>query len=185
MGAITRGWIQCAVWIRSLGRYDDVRAVGPLTYALGLREDYCDGLQQVAVQQLTKLLPRMTARDAELLDPEHRATLAGQLTQSPNGNLVLAILKAFRHIGSEKELRAVGLLATGCWPTYWDPRVHDAAVECAGAMRERLANEAKTAHLLRPASAPDDTLLRPASAPSGDVDVLLRPAEQEAPRDGS
>jgi hypothetical protein len=61
-----------------------------------------------------------------------------------------------------------------------DARVRQAAEDCALAIQARLHPRRDADLLLRPTSAPTDTLLRPASAPSSaDTERLLRPAEPE------
>jgi hypothetical protein len=166
--------------ISALARYDDIRAVGPLTEALDYRDR---GLADAAVPKLAEFLPRLQSGDAALLDDAQRRILDRVLLKHRKPDLVLAILAAYEQVGDAKSLEAVERLAAGEGRCAKDRRVREAAIDCHAALKQRAQAERDAQTLLRPVYTgdPEGTLLRPAHGP-GDADakVLLRPAMEPA-----
>jgi HEAT repeat protein len=155
-----------------LAQYDDLRAIGPLLEALNCPEPDVRVLSELA---LARLLPRLTAADAALLNEEQYLCLFRAL-YSRYTDLVVGVIRAFREIGDERALLTVRQLA-GRPPR--SPRqqfIHRAARECLPALQERLERERAGNVLLRPASQPTETLPRPVMTdPDHDPEVLVRP----------
>ena len=185
----------------ALVRFDDVRTVGPLVESLPFRY-----VGAVAAQALVRLLPRLRATDAALLDPTQRARLNRAL-EGENTALTLAILKAYEQVGDVTALSEVQKIAdvrgmkirraarrllyhgfgastsrTNEIPNSEIPRVAAAAKECLPFLRQSTERRQSDQELLRPAdgnTTPSDILLRPA-APQASADPpnqLLRPTD--------
>jgi hypothetical protein len=160
----------------------DARSLFPLLCAM--RDNR--RLASVLERRVTEILSSAAECDIDSITLPTVSMLSDQIARSRNVRFVKAALSVLDRIGDWHALRQVDRLGYGQGETGDEPSVQDAARKCAASVRKRLAEQRATATLLRPASAPDDALLRPASASGdADVDVLLRPAEQEAPRDGS
>jgi hypothetical protein len=151
---------------RKLAMHDDVRGVGPLAEAL----DWPDSdIQMVAARALTRLLPRMQATDANLLNSGQRANLYRKLHPYQTGqqtDLQLAILKALEQIGDEAAVPHVRRLAGSFGLTSRQKQVKQAAIDCLPYLNARAAQ-------LRVSQ----TLLRASSATGTSADMLLRPVE--------
>jgi len=184
---------------RSLAEFDDLRAVGPLVDAVGMGDA---GLQQLAEESLSKLLPQLKATDSELLSPVQRDVLrkrAGRVFQAEialqfgkrriplyrrrnaNDEFLVALLKAWEQIGGEEELKVVEGLAAGKGLGA-NASVQAAAEACLPALRNRVDEDRAKATLLRPAAAEAsvDTLVRPVTAPRDvNIDILLKPSQPE------
>lgn len=94
---------------RAILEFDDLRIVGPLAEALDITEDT---IGRLAEEELIRLLPRLKASDAHLLDPTQRACLNRALCRG-NTALTLAILKAWEQVGDTFALTTVERLAEG------------------------------------------------------------------------
>jgi hypothetical protein len=176
-----------ATILRALRGVSDIRSIPHLLRAMPAT----GRLMSHAEHRLIQLLPRVCSDDRNAISSSTPWLIIRHLDWTRDPEFVIASVQALVHIGDKLALSKIERIAAGKHRTARDPRVSEAARECAAALRERLAAANTAATLLRPASAPDDTLLRPASAPVGDVDVLLRPAgaetaaqpEQEVTRD--
>ena len=95
--------------VKQIAVLDDIRAVGPLADALELD---AKSIRTVARKALTRLLPRLQASDAHLLNADQRASLHRAL-KSKDEEFVIAALKAYEQVGDEKALPYVERLAEG------------------------------------------------------------------------
>lgn len=170
-----------------LAQYDDVRGVGLLVEMLGFNLE--KDLRAEIEMALIRLLPRLQASDASLLNAGQRAVLNFFLARkrAPKGRteLTIAILKALEQVGDDKSLSIVTILAEGQGSAAADDAVQVAARECLPFLRRRVELQHAGEQLLRASSydagttAPDE-LLRPASS-SGETEPeqLLRAAAAE------
>ena len=150
--------------------FDDISIVGPLVDALGFRDEI---IQQDARQGLVKLLPRLQADDAHLLNGEQRERLR-QMLFTNHTELAVSILKAYEHIGDGAELEAVERLLQNA---IWDVDVRDAAEACLPYLQGRAQQMQSSRTLLRASqhATTPDILLRPAnSVQTEDETQLLR-----------
>jgi hypothetical protein len=164
---------------KELAEFEDIRSVGPLAEAL----EYQDReLKAIAESKLTRLLPRLRASDASLLDEEQRKCLYRAL-RGRDTNLILAVLKALEQIGDEQAVPFVQKLANGEGLAARNSGIRAAAQECLPALQERAERERASRELLRAASAsdtPSDVLLRPAGGTiEADPQQLLRASGAE------
>lgn len=171
--------------LTELAEYDDIRAVGPLTDALGFKQVRLGTLGSASLVNITKvagiaeaklseLLPRMRASDAHLLNPEQRRNLCAAVQFSHNVDFVVGALRAFEQIGGEDVLVTVEKLANREPRSAGARQIRQAAEEALPAVRQR-AEQAQSARIL----------LRPASSPEGPAEVLLRPAQGPGATDES
>jgi hypothetical protein len=151
----------------SLIHSDDLRIVPPLIQAAATVE--ISGT--AAVMLLTRLLTRMRASDAGLLNPEDRTLLhTAMIKHSHNREFVLASLQALQQIGDVASIPTVQRLAE---PTYWraaDPAVRGAALECLEFLKQRAA-----------LAEANQTLLRASDAGANSTEMLLRPVDNAIP----
>jgi len=125
----------------TLTRWVDIRAVGPLAEAL----EHEDGqVYARIVRALTRLLPRLTDKDADLLNAEqrdclHRALLNGDPNRE--ARFLIAILRALAQVGDARSLPAIETLAASGADTRHEKRVRGAALRCLAALRKRRARE--------------------------------------------
>jgi len=152
---------------RALVRFDMPAAAGPLAEALQI--DDAD-LRHAAERALIRLLPRLRATDAPLLDDEQHACLNRALA-GRNAALSHAILKAWEQVGDDRDVPAVQSLAEGGGPSRNDDALRSAAWACLPSLHAN-ADRRRT----------ESTLLRACSAATGD-DALLRPAEHSQSTD--
>jgi hypothetical protein len=146
-----------------LAELDDIRAVGPLAEALEFEDDQ---IRTIVVNALARLLPRLKASDAPLLNSEQRACLYRALQQStlpPLSRLTLPILKALEQIGDEEALPQVESLLR---QPYLNSEKRAAAETC----REFLIQNAEQKRIRK-------TLLRPVETVEAHPETLLRPAQ--------
>lgn len=167
---------------KRLAQFDDVRAVGPLVDALGFQDK---DTRNVAGEALVRLLPRLQASDASLLNVEQRRLLTRAL-DGKNQPLSLAILKALEQVGDEQSLPTVERLAKGLGPS----ALQQAARNCLPTLTMRVEHLRASAELLRAADGnmtPQGVLLRPAAATQTEIDpsVLLRSAASSTPPSGN
>ncbi len=162
-----------------LAKQEDVRAVGPLAEALSLQDK---NVYAIAAGALIRLLPRMQASDATLLNDDQRACLHRQL-KGKNTELIQAILKAFEQVGDSKAIPFVEKLSEGEGAAAKDRRIREAAIVCMPFLQAQAERERAARTLLRAASSPDDPstlLLRPAQGVTEvDASRLLRPSVPE------
>jgi hypothetical protein len=167
---------------RKLAERTDVRLAGPLIQVLSWPEDE---LHVAARYALFRILPRMRASDARLLNAEHRRVLH-RVLRSADYAFIEVILKALEQVGDETSIPSVERLANrrAWWPD--DRRIRDAARECLPALKARLEGAGHT--LLRPTGAADEpaeTLLRSVrNTNHRPEDELLRPPQEELPDTG-
>jgi len=191
---------------RSLAQYEDIRSIGPLAEALefGDRE-----IHTIAVDALIRLLPKLQASDAALLDDAQRSSLRRMLSRglrdvriafiwsvrkdgrhhAPNHRhfkfspeLAVVILKALEQVGDERDLTVVQRIAEGAGRAGRFGPVRNAAAACLPYLQQRVDEQRARQTLLRAAGAsptPADLLLRPARGVSGDDLQLLRACLQD------
>jgi hypothetical protein len=169
-------------WSRDVNKIlalEDVRTVGILAETL----HYPDAALSAAMRKgLLRLLPRLQASDASLLNAEQRASLNRVLPTNDHA-LVLAILRAWQQVGDGEAIPAVEPLAAGeSVLAQRSPEIQQAAQDCLPFLRLRAEWERIGGTLLRAAEAPTTdpaTLLRSIEdatmADSGEH--LLRPTE--------
>jgi hypothetical protein len=147
----------------ALARYDDLRAVGP--FASMVRAS--TGEIRASIEKgLIRLLPRMQASDAHLLNESQRSELSLVLGQWPvNQDLVKAILLAWQQVGDEKAIPVVESLAHN---DKRPPELRRAAEHCLPYLRQSAA-DLKSAQ----------TLLRASDAGGSNPEELLRAASDE------
>lgn len=166
---------------RKLAEFEDIRIVGPLAEALEFGDKNMRAI--ITEEALIKLLPRLQASDAHLLNEDQRACLNRAL-KGKNTQLVLAILKAYEQVGDEKALPCVEKLAEGEGRSGKDERVQAEAIECLPHLKARIEQQRASQTLLRASDAiatPPEVLLRPAEATVSDTppEQLLRASTQE------
>jgi hypothetical protein len=156
---------------RRLAQLDDLHCVGPLVEIWGGVGSlgFDRKTRKLAAHALTRLLPRLKASDAELLNEKQRAILRNALDM--NGYLawgryrdtdfLVAILKAFEQIGDWRCEPHVRRMAE----TSKNKRVQEAARNCLPYL-EALAIKGRVG----------ENLLRSSDKPASGPDVLLRPA---------
>lgn len=170
-----------------------VRAIGPLIDSLTSGSSLRS--RKTIYLALTRLLPKLQATDANLLNASRRRLLNRFLTVElwPRGlgpgpsdlPLSLAILKAYEQVGDAKAIPVVEKLAN------LEPRnersraVQQAAQACLPLLQSHTVPLDQTQTLLRAASqrgATADVLLRPATdTDTAPADQLLRAADRETP----
>ncbi len=155
-----------------LARIDDVRAVPPLVEALPSDDGHIRRLTQAA---LVRLLPQMRATDSALLSEGHHAILNREL-MGRNGELVIAILRAYEQVGDSIDLLPVERLARRLTFAPRGSAVRDAVESCLQYLRARARNESISHRLLHPADVPGpaEALLRPAGCGEANPRLLLR-----------
>ena len=159
--------------VEALAKSNDVRIVGPLCDTLSFRDAE---MAKIAQETLIKILPRLQASDAHLLNREQRDRLYGTLT-SGNKPLTLATLKALEQIGDEKAIPEVEKLANGTrFANIEENEIRDAANHCLPFLRERAAAQKAGQELLRASGLNMNTadLLRPTSSQATEPQELLR-----------
>lgn len=163
-----------------LAQFDDVRAVGPLVDSLKYQDRT---VTKTAEAALTRVLPKLRASDAEMLNDNQRDALTGYLRLEKCAKqkaLILAILKAYEQVGDGRALPFVRNLAAPdpAWMAF--RAVTLAARECLPYLEARAEKERQAQTLLRAVENPvsdSEILLRPASGVSSlDQELLLRPA---------
>jgi hypothetical protein len=157
---------------------EDLRIVGPLAEMVVFQSG--GGASAIATYLLTRLLPRLQASDADLLNTNQRACLYRSLTTvTNNSDYLIAALKALEQIGDGEALPFVERLAEGRQRTAGAERVQVAARDCLPYLRLRADKARASQTLLRASSAsdtPPNLLLRPAqSRDDAEPEQLLRP----------
>ena len=155
---------------------EDIRAIAPLLDALGPRPDH-DPPQIRAV--LARLLNRVRASDANLLDRGQRGVLYRELgRETLTGEQIeftVAILRALEQIGTGEALPYVAQLARRTYPRPAPLNVLSAAQRCLEFLQQRGGSQTIRQTYLRASdknTTQPDTLLRPAD------DTGATPAEQ-------
>jgi hypothetical protein len=160
--------------LKSAANLEDIRLVGPLVELLKFEDA---GIKRLAGETLIKLLPRLKASDAFLLNTTQRALLCKALMARVNAeSFRIAILKAFEQVGDSTCLATVQRLADGEIANEAEARVRDAARECVPYLQARLEQEKAAQSLLRPSAAghSSETLLHPVAASPTEPALLLR-----------
>lgn len=173
---------------RMLAKFDDVQAVGRLAEAL----EWPDvETRHLAAEALTRLLPRLKASDAALLNPAQRACLYEALTPANvSGNAVfqVAILQGLQQIGDADAVPYVQRLANMTPNSASRKWVQETAQECLPFLLERAEQRRSHQTLLRasaPAGTPSEMLLRPAGGtPETDPQKLLRASSADEAAQG-
>lgn len=152
---------------RRLANTDDIRAVGPLAEAL----EWPDAVvQQMASKALTRLLPRLTGTNGNLLNPQQRAILYRHLKMSNihrNYLLMKAILKALQQVGDLAAIPVVERLAQAHAYTERQRTIKRLAEDTLPLLAISAKQQDASAQLLRASSANDtaaNQLLRGAMA---------------------
>jgi hypothetical protein len=164
--------------VQNLASCEDPQVIGSLIDTLGMsdpsrksrfRDRFLDETQAMARAALVRLLPRLQAGDADLLNKEQRNTLHQILAcELPyvwreDAALNVAILKAFAQIGDQRELTLVEGIVVGRGKPH-HILVREAAQACLPQLKQRIQQQAQASQLLRPAEDNEtqaDTLLRP------------------------
>lgn len=170
-----------------LGKIEDLRLVGPLICASEVNAE--------GKPVLTKLLNRLKASDADLINPEQRAILHRQLAATTQDwkdqgaaetAYILAILKALEQIGTKDSVKPVSQLAGAKPKTDAGCKIRDAARECLPFLQARAEQQEISQTLLRAAcqTTPHEELVRAATfSRMEDTDQLLRASIGEARTD--
>jgi hypothetical protein len=146
---------------------NDLQIVPPLIQAAATVE--ISGT--TAVMLLTRLLPRMRASDANLLNADDRTLLhTAMVKHARNRGFVLAALKALQQIGDRASIPTVKRFAERGNRRGADPAIRDAAQECLEFLRQRAA-----------LSEANNTLLRASSSGDTPTDILLRAVDSPLP----
>lgn len=131
-----------------------------------------------AAAELCRLLPNLEDEEALRLTERQRRSIYRLLTYDDKG-LIIAALKFVERYGSRQAIPLVTRLAEGKGRAM-DNDVFKRAESCLKILQDRLAQNSKTALLLRPAEAAptvQNTLLLPAKGgPTDDTDSLVRPS---------
>ncbi len=157
-------------YARNLLIFDDVKIVGPLVDALAFGDEVT---QQDARKALVRLLPRLQASDANLLDGKQREQLR-QMLFTDYTELNVSILKAYEHVGDGPELEAVERLLQNA---IWHVEARDAAEACLPFLQWRARQMQSSQTLLRASqhTTTPEILLRPAgNSQTEDETQLLR-----------
>jgi hypothetical protein len=159
---------------RSLEKWGDVRAIGPLAEAFSIR-----GIDKtVLTGALARLLPKVKASDAHLLSPHQRSALFGtlKLDRKEHADFLIVLLDAIAQIGDPSARPYVATLIERQPQTSEEQRLFEAAYACRGVLLEAEQLEQQKQTLLRAADETDQSasLLRPASSQQTDESVLLR-----------
>jgi len=172
-----RGLFRLKGLMNNLANISDLRIAGPLIEIAALEEGVAN---KMAVQLLTRLLPRFRASDAKLLtDGQHAALLRTLNRANGNPDYFVAVLKALEQIGDARALPVVESLAAGRRATVAPRRVQASAQDCLPYLRIRCDQQRASQTLLRASDAAGmqpDTLLRPAQGVGkAEAIELLRP----------
>lgn len=166
---------------QQLAEFEDVRTIGPLLEALELGYSKVTRVIETA---LLRLLPRLRASDANLLNSKQRRALARLLTTTRKTELQLAILSALEQVGDGSAVSAVKRLANEPGRTPARLRVQQAAQACLLFLEPRVEQEKSSRQLLRassPTAATPETLLRPAQGVTAqEPEQLLRASGEDA-----
>ena len=182
---------QIKVVICAVATTEDVRCVGVLTDALNLGV----GIElYLLMRTLTRLLPKLTVDDAQLLNTRQRRILIATLEDASDifnynridfnaddlADLSIKIIQMFSIIGDNGAINSVEKLAVMTSHADEQTRVRDAAIHYLPLIQQR-ANEENDSHILLRASntgAPLNQLLRPAAPTTNETDAqqLLRAA---------
>ena len=136
-------------------------------------------------QALTKILPKLRASEASLLNSYQRTVLRTALNRHKYGksdeytDFQVAVLKSYEQIGGEDDIDTVTQIAASTM--IYDLRVKAAAIECLPYLNQRIVEVKEKDELLRASSfaeIPNRELLRPAQG-VGDTPAidLLRPSK--------
>ncbi|MDE2125441.1 MAG: hypothetical protein KGJ62_02505 [Armatimonadetes bacterium] len=170
--------------MRALIDFDDIRVTGAVVEMLQLRDSWMYGL---ACRSLCRLLPRLRASDAAILNANQRSILNGVLPRAANHrpDLARAILAAIGQVGDAASLPAVTALATMRPGGRVRQDVVTAAQDCLQLLEPRAAAEESRRQLLRAAGniGHEESLPRPAAPTAVDTIGLLLPSAA-VPADG-
>lgn len=166
-----------------LAELDDIQAVGRLAEALWWPDTH---IRYIAAQALTRLLPRLRASDATVLNSSQRNALYRMLTLSSartSATLITTILKALEQVGDSAAIPYVDALAKNKPLTISQKRIVEAAAACLPYLQDQARHTMESQQLLRAASSapiPPQELLRAAFAtPEQDAAHLLRAGTAE------
>lgn len=172
-----------------LSTIEDLRAVGPLAESLQIEEKT---VRTQVESALIRLLPRLQASDAYLLNTEQRACL-NRVLQGKNDELIIAILRAYEQAGDETALPYVETLARKAPDNSMPARIAETAETLSDTRMEPKTSSLLPANVAEAAQAclpslrirveqqrASQTLLRGASANSVAPGILLRAAQASA-----
>ncbi len=177
--------------LEELERVGGARAIGPLLDSM--LSGRSPGSRKIAYQALTRILPKLRATDANLLNAGHQRmlnrflnieTYPGWWGPKPTPPpLALAILKAYEQVGDAKAVPAVEKLANLKPRNERQRAAQQAAAECLPLLHSHAMPLDQNQTLLRAAGqskAAADVLLRPAAETLNvPVEELLRAAPSE------
>ncbi|HLV78986.1 MAG TPA: hypothetical protein VKT32_01855 [Chthonomonadaceae bacterium] len=169
---------------RALAQCDAIEAIGPLVEALGYQDRR---MRPDIVKALTRLLPRLKASDARLLNAEQKSILNRALATGDTyteSDFLVAIIQALGQVGGQESVSQVQRWASSYFVS--SPgglRVLEAACACLPALQARAEIERVSGTLLRPSHQPEtgpNALLRPSTGRSENApEQLLRASLQE------
>jgi len=177
LGLSFYGMVRLKAMMNELANAGDLRVIGPLVEIAAIQDGSANAM---AALLLARLLPRLRATDAALLNGRQRAALGRTLTSNTkNPDFLVAALKALEQVGDGALLTVVEGLATGRISTADPVRVQAAARECLPFLRTRFDQQRASQGLLRASHVsqmPPGMLLRAArGAPDTGSEELLRP----------
>lgn len=179
IGSFVRSTFVHARAAKALTDFDDIRVVGRLLTAYELHNP---GVTKQAEVALKRLLPKLRAEDASLLNSKQRSRLYRELATSNDKDIVLAGLQAVEQVGNRESLNFVEKLAQGKGKLT-ENAVQEAAQACLRGLQARVAEEDMQQQLLRPSAADGSpqTLLRASqNVPEAAPQELLRPGMRDA-----
>ena len=165
--------------VDAIVKFGYLQSVGPLAEALEMSDSE---VTETAIRALIRLLPRLKASDASLINPHQRSCLNEALRWNRDIDLTLAILAAWEQVGDTGAIEDVEGLAAGQGSGGRIPKIKAAAQECLPLLLQSAGRQQNNTQLLRPVDGsimPKDTLLRPALPQASPIppDQLLRPTD--------
>jgi predicted kinase len=155
-----------------LAEIDDIHGVGRLAEALAWPDSE---VRDLVAEALTRLLPRLKASDASLLNASQRTSLYQMLDLSnatTYAEFLVALLGALQQIGDRNAVPAVERLAASEPITTRQARVKQAAIECLPYLHQAAEQNQYS-----------QTLLRASSSSNTSSDLLLRSVTTSAVND--
>lgn len=149
--------------LKILSHSDDQSSICPLIDALNWPEPYA---KKLAINGLTRLLPRVKANESGMLDVPRRAVLYQWLQSGladEHEEFIITILKCLEQIGDGAAIKHVERLAYDTRPSAAQKRVQSAALVCLNYL-----------HVIEGNNQNSTTLLRAADFNTTDAEKLLR-----------
>ncbi len=154
--------------LKTLSNSDEMSSICPLVDALNWPEPYA---KKLAISGLTRLLPRLKASDANLLNVPRRVILYQWLlsgSADEHEEFIITILKCLEQIGDAAAVKYVERLAYDTRPSPAQKRVQSAALVCLNYL-----------HIIEGNTQNSTTLLRAADFNTTDTERLLRATSTE------